>query len=60
MATATYECVETISLENLHKLIESTKVSLDHKVFLRKLQTHMKKVPNHSLTFQTNEKIAKL
>jgi hypothetical protein len=52
-----YICNEVIDLENLHKLLESSKVSVDHKLFLRKLQQHLKKSATHTLEFQCTEKI---
>jgi len=52
-----YECTEIINLENLHKLLESSKVSVDHKTYLKKLQGHMKKNTHHSLTFVTSAKL---
>ncbi len=60
MATKdSYECVEKISLENLHRLIESPKVSEDHKLWLRKLQRKLRKETSHELIFQTTQRIAK-
>jgi len=54
-----YTCNENIHQENLHKLLESSKISVDHKQFLKTLQKHMKKSTSHTLTFQTTEKIGK-
>lgn len=56
---ATYTCNENIHQENLHKLLESSKISVDNKQFLKTLQKHMKKSASHTLTFQTQERIGK-
>jgi len=54
-----YSCNETIDMENLHRLLQSEKITEQHKVYLKKLKNTMKKESQHALTFVTTEKIGK-
>ena len=57
---STYVCNENINMTNVNKLLASSKVTTDHKIFLKRLKAHMKKTDTHAIQFQTMEKIGKM